>query len=50
MVIDLSGISFAGGGTGGGGGMSADQELVISMALNDLNDRLVEVENNQPGV
>lgn len=43
MVIDLSTINFAGGS---GGGMSADQELVISQALNDLNDRLKEVENN----
>ena len=50
MVIDLSGISFAGGGAGGGGGMSAAQEEVIARALNDLNDRLVVVENNQPGV
>lgn len=48
MVINLSNINFAGGsGSGSGGGMSADQELAISMALNDLNDRLVEVENNQ---
>lgn len=38
MIINLSNINFAGGGSGGGSGMSDDQELVIAMALNDLND------------
>lgn len=39
MIIDLSKINFAGGGSGSGGGsgMSDDQELVIAMALNDLH-------------
>ena len=44
MIIDLSGINFGGSGSGSGGGMSLDQELVISQALNDLNDRLEEIE------
>ena len=48
MVINLSNINFAGGsGSGSGGGMSTDQEFVISMALNDLNDRVETIENNQ---
>lgn len=46
MIINFDKIG-SGSGSGGGSGMSTDQELVISMALNDLNDRLVEVENNQ---
>lgn len=46
MIINLAQIDFAGGGSGSGGGMSADQEYVIALALNDLNDRLEEVENN----
>ncbi len=46
MVIDLSTINFAGGGSGGGGGMSTAQEEVIARALNDLNERLNNVENN----
>lgn len=48
MVIDLSGISFAGSGSGGGSSMNAAQEEVISRALNDLNERLIVVENNVP--
>ena len=43
MIINLAQINFAGGS---GGSMSEDQELVISQALNDLNDRLKAVENN----
>lgn len=50
MVIDLATINFAGtGGSGGGGGMTAAQEEVISRALNDLNSRLITVENNNNG-
>lgn len=43
MIINLSKIDFAGGG---GGSMSAADEYVIARALNDLNDRLMEVEEN----
>ena len=43
MIINLSKIDFAGGG---GGSMSAADEYVIARALNDLNGRLEEVENN----
>lgn len=42
MIINLSNINFA----GGGGGMSADDEFVIAAALEDLNDRLTQVEDN----
>lgn len=38
MIVDLSNINFAGGGSGSGGGMSLDQEYVIALALNDLNE------------
>lgn len=48
MIIDLTTISF-GGGSGSGGGMSLDAQEVIATALNDLNSRLEEVENNNPG-
>lgn len=48
MIIDLTTISF-GGGSGSGGGMSLDAQEVIATALNDLNRRLEEVENNNPG-
>ena len=48
MIIDLSTVSF-GGGSGSGGGMSLDAQEVIATALNDLNSRLEEVENNNPG-
>ena len=48
MIIDLSGINFGGSG-GSGGGMSLDAQEVIATALNDLNERLEEVENNNPG-
>ena len=48
MIIDLSTVSF-GGGSGSGGGMSLDEQEVIATALNDLNSRLEEVENNNPG-
>lgn len=43
MIINLSKIDFAGGG---GGSMNAADEYVIARALNDLNGRLMEVENN----
>lgn len=45
MIINLSKIDFAGGGSGGGS-LSEQEEYVIARALNDLNDRLTEVENN----
>lgn len=48
MIVDLSTVSF-GGGSGSGGGMSLDAQEVIATALNDLNSRLEEVENNNPG-
>lgn len=44
MIINLSNIDFAGGG--GGGGMSMDAQEVIATALNDLNSRLEDIENN----
>lgn len=43
MIINLAQINFAGGG---GGSMNSADEYVIARALNDLNDRLTEVENN----
>lgn len=50
MIIDLSTVSFSGGsGSGSGGGMSLEAQEVIATALNELNYRLSEVENNQPG-
>lgn len=45
MIINLANIDFSGGGSGGG--MTEDQEYVISVALNNLNDRLKEVEEEQ---
>lgn len=44
MIISLAKVNLGGGG--GGGSMSAADEYVIARALNDLNDRLMEVENN----
>lgn len=49
MIINLAQIDFAGGGSGGSGSMSLEAQEVIATALNDLNERLEEVENNQPG-
>lgn len=49
MIIDLSTVSFGGGSGGSGGGMSQEAQEVIATALNDLNYRLTEVENNNPG-
>lgn len=46
MIINFDKIG-SGSGSGGGSGMSTDQEFVISMALNDLNDRVETIENNQ---
>ena len=45
MIINLSKIDFAGGGSGGG--MSEQEEYVIALALNDLNERVSDLENNQ---
>ncbi len=47
MIINLANIDFAGGGSGGG--LSQEAQEVIATALNDLNERLEEVENNNPG-
>lgn len=49
MIISLAKVNLGGGG---GGSMSPADEYVIAKALNDLNDRLMEVENNNenPGV
>ena len=50
MVINLANVNLGGGsGSGSGGGMSLEAQEVIATALNDLNSRLEEVENNQPG-
>lgn len=46
MIISLAKVNLGGGG---GGSMNAQDEYVIAMALNDLNDRLQEVENNVLG-
>ena len=46
MIISLAKINLGGGGSGGGGSLSEQDEYVIARALNDLNDRLTEVENN----
>lgn len=43
MIISLAKVNLGGGG---GGSMSPADEYVIAKALNDLNDRLMEVENN----
>lgn len=44
MIISLAKVNLGGGG--GGGSMNSADEYVIARALNDLNDRLMEVENN----
>ena len=49
MIISLANVNFGGGSGGSGGGLSLDAQEVIATALNDLNDRLEEVENNNPG-
>ena len=46
MIISLAKINL-GGGSGGGGSLSEQDEYVIAAALNDLNGRLVELENNE---
>ena len=48
MIISLDNINLGGSGSSGGG-MSLDAQEVIATALNDLNERLEEVENNNPG-
>jgi len=45
MIISLANVNLGGSG-GSGGGMSLDAQEVIATALNDLNSRLTEVENN----
>lgn len=47
MIISLANVNLGGSG-GSGGGLSLDAQEVIATALNDLNDRLEEVENNNP--
>ena len=54
MIISLAKINLGGGGSGGGS-LSEQDEYVIALALNDLNERLnglderlTEVENNEP--
>ena len=42
MIISLAKINL-GGGSGGGGSMSATDEYVIARALNRLNNRMNEV-------
>ena len=49
MIISLANVNLGGGSGGSGGGLSLDAQEVIATALNDLNDRLEEVENNNPG-
>ena len=46
MIISLAKINLGGGS--GGGSLSEQDEYVIALALNDLNERLSEVENNEP--
>lgn len=46
MIIDLAKINL-GGGSGGGGSLSEQEEYVIALALDTLNARVTELENNQ---
>lgn len=46
MIIDLAKINLGGGGSGGGS-LSEQDEYVIALALNDLNERVSDLENNQ---
>lgn len=45
MIIDLANINLGGGS--GGGSLSEQDEYVIALALNDLNERVSDLENNQ---
>lgn len=47
MIIDLAKINLGGGGSGGGGSLSEQEEYVIALALDTLNARVTELENNQ---
>lgn len=47
MIIDLAKINLGGGGSGGGGSLSEQEEYVIALALDTLNERVTELENNQ---
>ena len=44
MIISLAKVNLGGGGSGGG--MSLDAQEVIATALNDLNERLEDIEDN----
>ena len=47
-IVSLANVNLGGGGSGSGGGgsLSEQDEFVIATALNNLNERLVELENN----
>ena len=45
-IVSLANVNLGGSGSGGGGSLSEQDEFVIAAALNNLNERLVELENN----
>ena len=47
MEISLAKINLGGGGSGGGGSLSEQEEYVIALALDTLNSRVTDLENNQ---
>ena len=47
MIISLAKINLGGGS--GGGSLSEQDEYVIALALDTLNARVTELENNQSG-
>lgn len=46
MIISLANVNLGGGSGGSGGGLSLDAQEVIATALNDLNSRLEDIEDN----
>lgn len=46
MIISLANVNLGGGSGGSGGGLSLDAQEVIATALNDLNSRIEDIEDN----